>query len=290
MSDNVLNLIDRIGKQENKITEKVIISPVFYNNKIVTKIERIIHSFEIPSIEPGWYRFQPINNKKAKNIGPAGLGEIQQYFNFLPKVRFILVFRKNNIYYGVPIKNNKFGFKISELLPIYLFDDTVTDFVKCICRFDGANLWYDSIDFSGDPAKTDYLIESLKKFRDPKRIKYTGLTIEEKIAYSIKYKYDKKIIEESEKTKIQRDVEFGGGKFIESKERSDHIYVTYEVDGQKFNTIVSKDPKHKVITAGICLTDHRTNRKGDNDFDLKSLISVIREGQQTGQIVKVLHD
>lgn len=288
MSDDVLNIIGRIGEQENKITEKVFISPVFYNNKIATSIERIIYSFDIPSMEPGWYRFQPIDNKKAKNIGNAELDEIQKYFKFLPKVRIILVFKKHKAYYGVPLKNNKFSFDISELIPVYLFDDTATDLAKCICRFDGANLWFDSLDFSGDPARTDYLIESIKKLRDPKRIKYTGLTLEEKIAYNIKYKYDKRIAEEEKKTKIQKDVEFGGGKFIESKERSDHIYVTYEVDGQKFSTIVSKDPGHRVITAGICLTDHRTGREGDSDYDLKALISVIREGKKTHQISRVL--
>jgi len=284
MSRDVLDLIDRIGKQENKITEKVFVSPVFYNTRIATSVERIIYSFDIKSVEPGWYKFQPVNTKRARMIGKADLDEIHQYLQFLPKVRLILVFKNHKAYYGVPLKGNKHGFEVSELLPVYLFDDMATDLSKIICRFDGANLWYDSLDFSGDPAKTDYLIESLKKLRDPKWVKYTGLTLEEKIAYAIKHTYEKKISEESKKTKLQRDVEFAGGKFLESKERSDHIYVTYEVDGAKFSTIVSKDPNHRVITAGICLTDHDTGRAGDTDYDLKALVSVIREGQRTNQI------
>lgn len=288
MNEDIFNLIDRIGEQENIITEKVIISPVFYNTRITTRIEHIVYFFDIPPIEPGWYKFKPIDNKKAEIIGQAELDEIQHYFKFLPRIRLILTFRKQKIYFGVPMKSNHFSFDISNLLPIYLFDDTATDFIKCICRYDGANLWYESIDFSNDIAKTDYLEESLKKLRDPKRIRYIGLTLEEKIAYNIKFKVDKKTIEESKKTKIQRDVEFAGGKFIESKERSDHIFVTYEVDGQKFSTIISKNSGHQIITAGICLTDHATGRAGDSDYDLKSLISVIREGQKTYQISRTL--
>ena len=141
---------------------------------------------------------------------------------------------------------------------------------------------------SGDPIRTDYLKESLKKLRVPEKIRHPGLILEEKIAYTIKYKLDKRIIEESKKTSIQREVEFAGGKLIYSQERSDHLFITYTVDGQKFSSVISKDPKHQVLTAGICLTDHNTGRAGDKDFDLKSLISVIQEGQRTGQISRVL--
>ncbi len=120
------------------------------------------------------------------------------------------------------------------------------------------------------------------------RIKYCGLTIEERIAYNIKYELDKKVVEESKKGTVQRDIEHAGGKHIETKERADHLFVTYEVDGEKFNSIISKEDGHKVITAGICLTDYNSGESGDTRFDLKSLISVIREGQQTRQINKVL--
>jgi len=280
---NILDTIDRIGQQEEMITKREIISPVFYNRKIVTRVEGIVLYLEIPQIDPGWYSFKAIDNKHAKVVSPADIDKIQKYLKYLPKVRLILTFRKKKAFYGIPMKGNNWGFRVTDLLPVYLFDDTAEEFAKCVCRYDGANLWFDSIDMS-DPIKTDYLRESLKKLKTPGRINHSGLTIEEKIAYNIKYKLDKKIIEESKKTKIQRDVEFAGGKFVESKERSDHLFVTYTVDGQKFSSVISKDPKHQVITAGICLTDHDSGRAGDKDFDLKSLVSVIREGQRTNQI------
>jgi len=280
----VLDIIDKIGEQEEMITEREIISPVFFNRKIVTQIQGIIMTLDIPKTDPGWYSFKAVDNKEAKVVAPADIDKIQKYLKYLPKVRVILTFKKKKAFFAVPVRGNKWNFPVSELLPVFLFDDTAEEFTKCICRFDGVNLWYDSPDMSSDPIKADYLRESLKKLRIPKRIKHSGLTLEEKIAYNIRYKLEKKVIEEKKKTKIQRDVEFAGGKFVSSKERSDHLYVTYEVDGQKFNSVISKDPTHQVITAGICLTDHATGRAGDKDFDLRSLVAVVREGIKTKQI------
>ncbi len=285
---NILDTIDRMGEKEEMITEREIISPIFYNREIVTRVEGLVYRLKIPRTDPGWYSFKVIDSNRARVKKPADLDQIQRYLKYLPKVRIILTFRKKNEFYGVPMKGNNWGFNISDLLPVLLFDDTAEEFAKCICGYDGENLWYDSVDMSADMIRTNYLRESLKKLRTPERIKHSGLTIEEKIAYSIKYKLDKKILEESKKTKIQRDVEFAGGKFVKSQERSDHLFVTYKVDGQQFSSVISKDPKHQVITAGICLTDNNTGREYDKDFDLKSLISVIREGQGSGQIARVL--
>lgn len=285
---SILDTIERLGEQEETISQKEIVSPVFYNQKIVTRIEGIVLTLDIPKAEPGWYTFKPVDNTKAKIVGPADIDKIQNYLKHLPKIRLILALRKKKAFYSVPMKGNTWNFKMDNLLPVYLFDDTAEEFAKCICRFDGVSLWFDSIDLSEDPIKAQYLRDSLKDLKNPTRIKHSGLTKEEKIAYTIKYKLDKKIIEESKKTKIQRDVEFAGGKFVQSQERSDHHYVTYKVDGETFHSVISKDPKHQVITAGICLTDHNTGRSGDADFDLKSLVSVIREGINTGQISRTL--
>ena len=300
--NNIFDLIDKIGKQEEMITEKVIISPVFHNWRIVIRIQGIIHYLSIPKTDPGWYRFKALDNKRATVISPAEIDEIQSYLKYLSKIRMVLVHKKKDCYLGVPMKSNHIGLGVSELFPVLLFDDMVTDFSKCICRFDGANIWFESIDMSADPSITDYLNESLKEFRDPSKIKFSGISLEEKIAYNIKYKIEQKIkeeqerllrerkrkLEEKKKSKIQRDVEYAGGKFIKSDIKSDHLYVTYEVDGEKFNTIVSKDQNHHVMTAGICLTDHDTGRAGDKDYSLKALISVIKEGQRTNQISRTL--
>lgn len=286
---DILKTIERLGKQENAITDQVIVSPVFYNRRIITRIEKILYYLDIPFTEPGWYNFKPVDKTKAKILSVADIQEKQNYLKQLHKTRVILVYKKNNMYFGVPLKGT--GFDISTLLPIYLCDDTVKDFSKCICRFDGLNLWFDSVDISGDLAKTDYLNQSLINNVKPGEIKYKGLTLEEKIAYNIRVELEikqkeieAKLKEKLKKDTIKDDVVFGGGRFIQSTEKSDHFSVTYEVNGHNFTSIISKDPKHHVITAGICLSGK------DRDFDLRSLISVISEGQNRNLIYKTLHD
>ena len=285
---NILDLIDRLGEQEDAITKKVIVSPVLNNNIIVTRIEGIIHKLQIPNTTPGWYRFRPTDTKHAKCIGEADMGEKESYLKRMKKIRIILSHKTGPVYYGLPVKGNGQGFSEYELLPVYLPDDMAEDFMRCLCRFDGMNIWYEQVDMSADLAKTDYLTESLKAFRNPKYLKFSGLSIEEKTAYSIKYKIEKKAFDEKNKSKIQTHVEHAGGKFIESKEKTDYLSVTYEVEGQTYTSHVSKNSVHRVITAGICLTDYNTNRQGDSDYDLKNIISVIREGQEKNLIHRTM--
>lgn len=293
--NDILSLIDEIGKQEETITEKIIVSPVYYNKSIVIHIHGIVHRLKIPKTKPGWYTFKAINNKQAEVVAPAELDQIQSYLKYLPKIRLIIVDKRKDSYLGVPLKGNQLGLDISNLYPIFLCDDTVTNFSKCLCRYDGANIWFETLDISADLSIGDYLKESLSIFKDPSKIKISGLTLEEKIAYNIKFKIEQnikeqreKLLEEKRKSKVQRDIEYAGGTFVQSDEKSDHLYVTYKINGDTFNSIVSKDQKHHVITAGICLTDHDTGRAGDSDFDLKALVSVIKEGQQKKRIVKTL--
>lgn len=279
---NILDTIDKIGEKEKMISKKDIISPIYHNNKIITRIDGLVMYLTIPYCEPGWYKFRPVSNKKARMVSSADIEDIHKYLGYFTKIRIISIFKEKNVYYGVPLKNNLMGLDISTPIPFYLSDDMVEDFSRCICRYDGANLWYDCLDPNEDLEKISYLRDSLKSLVVPANIHFKGLSIEEKIAYNIKYTLDVKVREELKKTKIQRDVEFSGAKFLSSNERSDHIQVTYEVDGEEFTSVVSKDPNHQILTAGICVSG------GDSLFDLKSIVSVIRQAQRENKIHKTL--
>ena len=277
MSD-ILDIISKIGRKESQITEKVFISPVFSNTRVATHVEGIIYSFTIPGTKEGWYQIQPADTKKARVLGPADFSEREKYLNYLDKIRLVLVMKKDGIFYGVPDKANKFGFEINDLLPIFLCDDTPLDFDRVIARFDGANIWFDRVDQGNDPAKAEYLRTSMVKVLEPEKLIFSGLTLEEKLAYTLRLTVDKKLVVDSQKDKLRRDVEFAGGSFVKFVERNDHFSVTYKVNRQEFTSYVSKDPVFSVISAGLCLNNN------DRRFDLKSLVTVIREGQNRGLI------
>jgi len=303
---SILELIEIMGQQERQITDRVIVSPVFNNCQIVTKLSGLLHTFLIRPTEPGWHRFKPIDLKRADCIGQADFFEVSEYLKLLPKIRITLVFRQGMVYYGVPTKNNKYGFKSSDLVPVLLPGDTATDFSTCLCRFDGMNVWFQSVDVACDLYRVDFLSASLTRQILPEALRCPGLALEERMAYSIRFKMDEverlekveaEKREREEKSRAERlrherlrdksikgDVEFAGGTFIKSVEKTDHFSVTYEVDGDTYTSVVSKEPTRQILSAGICLSGT------DREYDLKTLVSVIREGQNRKLIHRTSHD
>lgn len=270
---SIYELIDQIGEKENSLLEKEFISPIFYNDFIATRICGLVYKFKISHRKPGWYKFRPRNAKEAAVVEEANDLEINSYLRHLNKIRFVLVYKSKGVYYGLPSKTNKYGFSMSDLLPVYLYDDQAMDFDQVICRYDGCNFWFESIDMVNDSSKGEYLREQLKEFTDTPKIRFSGLTLEEKIAYAFRFKVDKELVEDKKKRDIRQDVEHAGGVFVDFKEGKDFYNVTYEVDGTEYTSTISKRPGHQVITAGICLDG------GDKTFDLKSLVTVMRENQ-----------
>lgn len=291
MSD-VLDLIEQLGNTANTLNERVFVSPVYKNRWVATRIDKIIYRFEIPRLSPGWYKFRPTSQNTAKKIGDADLMSVEKYLKLFDKLRLIMIKREGNVIFGIPFKTNKFNFNMSQIFPVYLaLDDMAIDFDEILCRFDGVNVWYEQVPMNNDPARSEYLRESLFNKLNPNDVEFQGLRFEDKIAYGIRYQL---ILEEEEKLKkaaekrllkntkyrIQKAVEHSGGRFKDYTERGSNFSVTYDVDGETYTSTVAKDKNLTVLTAGFCLSGH------DRDFDLTSLISVIREGHDRGLIYR----
>jgi hypothetical protein len=276
MAVDVLNIIEELGEKEQRISDLEFVSPVFYSDTVVTSIDGLVYKFKIRKVKPGWYKIRPVNEHFARIIGDADIGERDQYLRRLGRLRVTLTLKRDQVFLAIPDKANKYGLPFSELIPVLLFDDTVLNFDRVIVRYDGANCWFDSVDMGNDPVKADYLRESLEKLVESKDIKHSNLTFEEKMAYSLRTTFDKRFLEDKKEVILRGDVEHAGGKFVRFEERSDHFSVTYKVDGEQFTSHISKDDRRMVIAAGICLSGN------DSRFDLKSLITVVREARQRG--------
>jgi len=279
MSD-VLNLIDELGEAEDSLTEREFVSPIFFNTQVATRVMGMVYTFEVPKRKPGWYRFRPVNTKRAQIIGEADFMQVEEYLKCLPKIRIVVAQKVKDVFQGLPLKNNKFGLSNTSYLPVLLTEDAVMEFDQVVCRFDGANVWYEGPDMGYDSSRGEYLRTNFEKLTEPKILRYPGLTFEEKAAYNLRVALDKKFKEDRKKMTIQSDVEHAGGVFKSFRERKDNYTVSYEVDGHRYDSIIAKDNARTVITAGVCLSG------GDRAFDLKSLITVLREGQQEGLIYR----
>ena len=270
---DVLSLIEELGEKEEKITDLTFVSPIFFNDIVATRISGLVYTFTVSKKKPGWYKIKPIDSKSARFVGEADYGDINNYLKRLGKIRMTLVLKRKNVYMGIPDKSNRYGLSVADTIPVLLHDDTVLDFDRVIARYDGSNFWFESVDINNDPSKADYLRDSIEKTRSPASIKYEGLTFEEKMAYSLRFTLDRTLKKERKEYTIKDDVEHAGGEFVRFIERKDHYSVTYKVDGYEYTSHISKDENRKVISAGICLSGN------DALFDLKSLITVVREAQ-----------
>ena len=271
--DKILGLISSLGEAENAISKLEIISPIYDQRVIQTRVKGLVCKFAIPKTKPGWYRFKPRNMEKARVSSEAGLEDIEKYLKALPRIRVVAMFKSEDIYYGIPCNNN-FGFDVKNTLPIYLASDAVLDFDVVFCRYDGQSFWYETNDPKNDFTKADYLRESYRKMTLTKRIQYPGLMFEEKAAYAFKFEMDKEILEKMKKKDLEDAVSHGGGKMVGYHEYKDHFKVTFKVDDVEYTSTISKDSSHEVLSSGICLSGE------DNKFDLKSLVSVFREKQK----------
>lgn len=274
MSSDVLDLISKMGEKESSLTQREFVSPIFSDCVVATRVEGITYTFAVPKTEPGWYKIKPVNTKRAKLSGKADLLDIETYLKYFDKIRLVLVMKKDDVYMAVSDKANKYGLPCQELISVFLTDDSVVDFDRVLARYDGANFWFECVDGGNDPAKAEYLRTCLETLQDPVKIRYSGLTFEEKIAYTLRLTLDKKLVEDRKKRAIEEHVGHAGGKLLRFAEKKDHISVTYTVDGEQFTSHVSRDPAHQVIAAGICLSGN------DKRFDLKSLITVMREAKK----------
>ena len=279
MSMDILDIIGKLGEKERRVTDLEFISPVFFNDTVITRIDGLVYKFSIPKTAPGWYKIRPVDQDKVRVVGEANYADREKYLKCLGKLRVTLTFKKGDVFLAVPDKANKYKLPTNAPLPILLCEDTVLNFDRVLVRYDGANFWFEGVDTTNDPAKAEYLRDSLEKYIDPEKLIYKNLTFEERLSYTLRASFDKKFLEDKKEISIKNDVEHAGGKFVRFVERKDHYSVTYRVDGEEFTSHISKDNRRMVIAAGICLSGN------DSSFDLKSLITVVREAQQTG----VLH-
>ena len=80
----------------------------------------------------------------------------------------------------------------------------------------------------------------------------------------------------------------GGAQYLDHRAmRRGEWVVKYRVDGQRLECVC--DTNLQIIDAGVCLTDHDTDEKGDTYFTLESLPSVIRQAIREDKLVVWRH-
>lgn len=175
--------------------------------------------------------------------------------------------------FSVLFKNkysNWMGVSMRFVLPVYGVPEFIQEFETVKIRKIG-NVWVYEHQSNEFPGVSSGLRVSMEN--NDRVIMVRGATPDHRIAYM------EKVDEiETQKPVIPDAISFMGGKLIDIVRQDDETsLITYSVQGSVFTSLVSTKTM-QVISAGICLDDE------DSNFDLTTLIPVIRKGIQTNRI------
>lgn len=275
-----LDLFNKLAAQEDNFLQSDFLSPVLQGTPVKVRINNVILNLEIirPKKFAGWGIFRPLSFKEAVRVRQPTMAEKQEYLKLFPALRFVLCKNDKDEWYGIPANNSDTRFKITGLVPIH-FAEEVQLFDVIQARFDGTVCWFEGIYENHSLKNANYLREAFSKFEMPSKIELPGLTQEEKDAYLIAFNASEEAKKANESNRIKVALERAGATYRSHVKRSNSYTIEYVVDGETHKSVVNENLS--VTSAGICLSG------GDRAFDLQSLVSVVREGQNRSRIVRM---
>lgn len=281
-SRKISDALSRLAAAEERFLASEFLAPVVSGGQVQVRIAGVICSLKIqPADFAGWGVFHPVSHSEAKLVRQAKLAERQRYLELFPSVRLILVGQYENQWLAVPAHRGDSRFRIEGAVPVQLIEDAQL-FEVIEARFDGTRFWYAGLDSRWDPATARYLRQEMDRLTQPEQLQRPGLTAEERAAYTMKYSMSEEARRHREEERLRGALAHAGAELKDFVERPDVYTITYTVDGQRHVSAVSKRDL-SVQVAGICLSGE------DANFDLQSLVGVIREAQG-GHVVRVGHE
>ncbi len=283
-SKDTSEVLARLAAAEERFLASEFLAPVLSGGLVTIRIAGVICTLRIQPLEfEGWGVFRPQSHAEANLVRTAKMAERQRYLELFPLVRLILSCRAEEQWHALPAHRADSRFQIDGVIPVRLVEDANL-FEVIEARFDGTQFWYAGPDSRWDPAMANYLRQELGQLTPPEKLHRSGLTAEERAAYALSYWPRFEATEEArrsrEEERLRGALEHAGAKLQDYVERHDVYTVTYEVNGQRHVSAVAKKDL-AVQVAGICLSGQ------DQNFDLQSLVGVIREAQGGGGLVRV---
>jgi len=283
-SKHVHEALNRLTAAEEHFLAREFLAPVLRGSQVHVRIAGVLCRLNVqPADFEGWGIFRPVSLAEASLVRPCRLAERQRYLELFPLVRLILAGRQVDQWLALPAHRADTRFHIEGQLPVRLVEDAqLFDLIQS--RFDGLQFWYAGAEPRWDPATANYLRQALDQMVHPEMLSRPGLTAEERVAYATSYWPRYEASEEArrsrEENRLRHALDHAGAELKGYVERQDVYTVTYEVDGRRHVSAVSKKDL-SVQVAGICLSGE------DEKFDLHSLVGVIREAQGEGGLVRV---
>jgi hypothetical protein len=275
---------NRLAAAEASALASEFLAPHVRGGTVGVRIAGVVCRFKVDASDfEGWGVFRADSPTTAKLVRPARLAERRQYLDLFPLMRLIVCLRAGLHWLAIPAHRADTRFQIAGMIPVRLIEEAQL-FEVVQARFDGAQAWFDGPEPRHDPGSSAYLREALAGMVAPDALNRPGLTAEERSAYVVNYAPRLRAQVEAERDRVEERIRaavtHAGGRFHDYQDRGDVYRVTYEVDGRRHVSVVDRNDL-TVQAAGICLSGE------DRRFDLQSLVGVLREGSESGQINRI---
>ncbi len=271
---NPLDLINKFAARENELVGSNIFAPVLKGMTVRVRIGGVICELKTNDRTfEGWAILEVKSLKRAKIVGTPTLKQVSEYLGLFPKLRLVLINQFEDCWWALMASTGEKRIQLSGPVPIRLIRQA-SSFSTVIVRCDGANFWYEKDDKARNPVLARHLRQALEKRIVPEEVRYSGMVPAEALAYHMAY--------------LQTDPQYVLGRGIALDERirkalqhsgaqldafwhqgDESLTVRFIVDGATHVCHVKNDLT--LQSAGICL------RGEDQNFDLSSLVGVIRE-------------
>jgi hypothetical protein len=277
---SVRHLLDKMEAAEGAFLEAEFLAPVTPGGKVRVRIAGVVCTLRVvDDAPPGWAILKPLSLDRARMVARPSPAQVREYLALFPAVRLILASHAEGRWLAMPAHAGDSRFRIEGLVPVHLAAG-VEAFQQAIARFDGQTFWFQEVDRRRNPAVAAYLREALAAEMPPDALHKPTLTAEERAAYVWAYGASEAARRDRQEERIREALAHAGAEMTSYVEREDSYTVTYTVDGRPHRSTVRRDDL-TVLAAGICLSG------GDRQFDLASLVGVLRQGAQGRRLVRV---
>ena len=265
------NIFDRLAQAEKEFQNSEFVAPIF-SDRVAVNIAGITAVYAVrPSNFRGWAILRPMADKLARVTAEAPRQLINKYLEVLPRFTMVICDLEKRLGF---ISSTDNRISITQPLPFHLAEN-IELFDEIQVRFDGSRFVYENV-LKLIPSRMlkRECIKGIEDNKDPNPALNKGYREAYEYVY---YKKQKEILGNKE-NRIKAAGERAGGNYISYSDlNNNEIKVSYEVDGKTITSTLSDDLN--VMSAGICLSG------GDRAFDLQSVVTVVKEAQERGNIV-----
>lgn len=273
-----LKLIDALAEKERQLSETTFVAPVIAGGKVRVRVDGVIYDMRIDDRAfQGWGVFQMTSPGNARLVEPASLSLIADYLKLFSTKEFVLIAKFGGHWFALPASTSDARFKVTGPTPIYLVgENKAGNFDSVIARCDGNIFFFDSLNRRRDPAVARALRRALENKKEATDLRVRGMTQQERLAYRILFlqRYTQEAPQDARAT-IAQALNHAGATLdvFWHDEREGRTTVRFVVDGELHTVQITPDDM-TLLSAGVCL------RGRDRDFDLASVVGVLREARQ----------